>query len=139
MAEQPIVLEVEGLKELQDALKKYPDEWNRLAKETMIYGTAPIVSRARELAPFDTGRLSASVGASTADGIMEVTRVGSEIVGRIGSRVEYAVYQELGTKFMPGGYLGRGYLRPALAEKVGEVLKRFEQKIDEILRRLKLR
>lgn len=135
MVEQPIVLEVEGLKELQDALKKYPDEWNKEAKNLMIYGTAPIVSRARVLAPWKYGRLSASVGASTADGIMEVTRVGSEIIGRIGSKVEYAIYQEYGTKFQPG----KPYLRPALAEKVGEALKRFEQKISEILKRLRLR
>ena len=135
MADEPIVLEVEGLKELQEALKKYPDEWNRLAKETMIYGTAPIVSRARELAPFDTGRLSASIGAATGEGIMEVTRVGSEIIGRIGSKVEYAPYQEYGTRFQPG----KSYLRPALAENAGEALKRFEQKINEILKRLRLR
>lgn len=59
--------------------------------------------RAKQLAPVDTGRLRSSV-------THEVTRDGQGPVAIVGSDVDYAPYQELGTKFQRG----TPFLRPAL-------------------------
>lgn len=60
---------------------------------------------AKENAPYDTGRLEASI-----------THVinNAEKAAYIGSNVEYALYQELGTSRMKAANGGRGYLRPAV-------------------------
>jgi len=58
---------------------------------------ALLVTRtARELAPVDTGRLRASI-------LPDVAVKGNEVVGVVGSNVEYAPYMELGT-----GVFGKG-------------------------------
>lgn len=59
----------------------------------------------KQLCPVDTGRLRASITHEVE------TRGTEEVVGRIGTNVEYAVYQELGTSRHPA----HPYLRPGLA------------------------
>jgi HK97 gp10 family phage protein len=59
---------------------------------------------AKGLAPVDTGRLRSSI-------THEVEVQGAEVVGRIGTNVEYAIFQEFGTSRMPA----HPYLRPGLA------------------------
>jgi HK97 gp10 family phage protein len=65
--------------------------------------TTKVTRRAKQLAPVDTGRLRSSI----AD---EIGHEGTDLVGRIGTDVEYAVYQEFGTVHMAA----HPYLRPAL-------------------------
>jgi len=63
-----------------------------------------VEAAAKRLAPVDTGRLRSSI----------THEVGHDIrglVGFVGSDVHYAIYQELGTRFMHA----QPYLRPALA------------------------
>lgn len=62
---------------------------------------------ASENAPYDTGRLSAS--------ITHVIDAGEQAV-YVGTNVEYAPYQELGTSTYAGWNGGKGYLRPAASE-----------------------
>ena len=57
---------------------------------------------AMRYAPVDTGRLRASIAWS-------IEEEGDSLVGYVGSNVEYAIYQELGTQFMaPQPYLWPG-------------------------------
>jgi len=58
---------------------------------------------AKRMVRVDTGRLRASI-------THEVEKSKDEVTGRVGSNVEYAVYQEYGTSKMSG----HPYLRPAL-------------------------
>ncbi len=62
---------------------------------------------ASENAPYDTGRLSGS--------ITHVIDAGEQAV-YVGTNVEYAPYQELGTSTYAGWNGGKGYLRPAASE-----------------------
>lgn len=59
--------------------------------------------RAKQLAPVDTGRLRASI-------TEELGQEGGDLVERIGTDVDYAIHQEMGTVHMSG----TPFLRPAL-------------------------
>lgn len=54
-------------------------------------------------APVDTGVLRSSI-----------TRNVGKYEASVGSSVEYAIYQEEGTRFMPAANQGKGYLKPAV-------------------------
>jgi len=58
----------------------------------------------------DTGRLRASI-------THEVEKTKNEIIGRVGSNVEYAIPQEYGTSKMSA----HPYLRPALEKNKGKI------------------
>jgi HK97 gp10 family phage protein len=62
-----------------------------------------VESMAKQLCPVDTGRLRASIDHVT-------TTDGQGPVAFVGSNVEYALYVELGTRYMAA----EPYLRPAL-------------------------
>ena len=76
---------------------------------------------ARANAPVDTGRLRNSIG--------YVPLHGEDAV-LIGSNVEYAPYQELGTSKMAACNNGRGFLRPAINDHVAE----YREIVEDILR-----
>lgn len=93
---------VEGLEAARRALEKI------LGAESRAIRTAALpligqeaVRRTREKAPLDTGRLRRSYTYVVGDGYVD-----------IGSNVEYAPYQELGTRFIDG----TPHLRPAIEE-----------------------
>lgn len=65
--------------------------------------TIKVNNRAKQLCPVDTGRLRASIS-------WRMERDGDQVVGVVGTNVEYAAYVELGTRRMSA----RPYLRPAL-------------------------
>ena len=142
MAEEGIVLKIEGLEELQKALAKFPKQSEKMLKEALIPGLAIIASDAKKRAPVDTGRLMSSIGAKAdhvyrdkpAPGILEAKKVGSEIVGKVGSAVVYAAYQEYGTQYQPG----KPYMRPALKATKDKVVKEIEKRIAKVLKKLGL-
>lgn len=71
-----------------------------------------VASQARELAPEDTGDLKGSIVWKTIDaqsGELDVSPKEGE--GYVGSRLEYATYQEYGTRYMAP----QPFLRPAIA------------------------
>lgn len=74
---------------------------------------------AAALAPVDTGRLKNS--------ITHITEPETRSV-HIGTNVEYAIYQELGTSRMPP-YKGRGFLRPAIMDNVDEYKRVIEENL----------
>lgn len=68
-----------------------------------------VQSRAKRLCPVDTGRLRASIVTTKPT---HTTR--DDLTVRIGSKVKYARFVELGTRYMRA----RPYLRPALEQEV---------------------
>ena len=164
MAEQPLVIEVEGLDELQEALKEFVDDWQPIASRALTPGLAVLESAVKKDALSDMGQTRASVGSN-----IERT-VGSQIVGKVGSNrqgapniLEYgrgpgmppvAPLEEWAQRHgMPGaGWAiamaigARGWVTKAphtmskvAKAKAGEVVKKFEEGIVRELRRLKLK
>lgn len=128
MASQPPVIVVEGLDELEKALANYSGNWKKIAGRALGPGMAVLVSDARREAPVDTGRLRSSIGSEIVMGS------GSEIIGKVGSKVEYASYQEYGTRYQKG----KPYLRPAVEKNRNRLVKLFEDGIARALRELGL-
>jgi hypothetical protein len=169
LAEQALVIEVEGLKELQDALKQYGDEWQEIANRALTPGLAILVSEVHTTGRSDTGVARSRVGSK-----IERT-AGSEIVGKVGisgsdaTEVPYGPYAlEYGR--LPGrmppvirleewagrhGMVGMGFiiaraiarrgvsaphtLSNAVKTKADAVVKKFEEGIVAELKRLKLK
>jgi len=162
-------IEFEGLKELRRDLAKAGGDLDDTLRQAMLHSLQLIASeaKAKKNAPVDTGRLRASIGAKTKEGIREVKGVGADVVGRVGSRVEYAIYQEIGRR--PGkmppiapieewarrhgmagmgfviaraigrrGLKGKRFLERAAKEKAEQVARTFERALDRLLRGHKL-
>ena len=72
------------LKDVGDALTGSPME------QAMRNAALVVAGAAKELAPVDTGRLRASITPA-------VAREANEVIGVVGSNVEYAPYMEFGT------------------------------------------
>ncbi len=71
---------------------------------------------AKEYAPVDTGRLRNSISHEA---------VPEEETVHIGTNVEYAPYQELGTRFQPG----TPFLRPAIENRLDEYKQIVEEEL----------
>lgn len=69
----------------------------------LLRRTIRVESAAIRLCPVDTGRLRSSIS-------HDLDRDGRGLVGFVGTNVEYAIFVELGTRFMRA----QPYLRPAL-------------------------
>jgi len=65
---------------------------------------------AKRICPVDTGRLRASI-------THETEKSGDEVIGRVGTNVEYGVYVEYGTDRASA----KPYLRPALENNKGKI------------------
>jgi len=65
---------------------------------------------ANKMCPVDTSRLRTSLA-------WEIEKSGKEIIGRVGTNVEYAVYVEYGTSVMSA----QPYLRPALEKNRAKI------------------
>jgi len=65
---------------------------------------------AKRMCPVDTGRLRASLS-------HEMEKKGDEVIGRVGTNIEYGVYVEYGTERMSA----KPYLRPALENNKGKI------------------
>ncbi len=65
---------------------------------------------AKRMAPVDTGRLQQSI-------THEIEKKPKEIIGRVGTNVEYAVYVEYGTSVMSA----QPFLRPSLKKNLGKI------------------
>lgn len=128
MADPGIVIKVEGLDELQKALKKFPKEWNKMARRSLGPGLGLLETGSKEEAPVDEGILRASIGSEIVKG------PGSVIIGKVGSKLKYASFQEYGTIYQPG----KPYLRPTLKKYKDKVVKIFEKGIAKALKRLGL-
>jgi HK97 gp10 family phage protein len=137
-----IKLELKGLDELQRKLEKLEKDFPEATHQGMIDAGFYAQKIAKRLVRVDTGRLRASISvnwtgsglgngavedkAKKSDGVKEPKDKGFTVV--IGTRVEYAVYQELGTKKMSA----QPYLRPgffyALEKLPGFIKKRVSER-----------
>jgi HK97 gp10 family phage protein len=73
-------------------------------------------------APVDTGNLRNSITHEVDDG---------EHCVYIGSNVEYAPYQELGTNRMKAANGGRGFLRPAVEDNMEKIQSIFKEELSQ--------
>lgn len=84
-------IKLEGWEEFADKLKKSPVLFDKVAKNSLEVASDVVWAEARVKAPIWRGRLRGSI-------FKKVEKVkNGEWVGRIGSRLEYAPYQEYGT------------------------------------------
>lgn len=130
-----ISIEIKGLDRVLRGFQGLPGALQKAVREGMGKALWLVGSEAKMRAPVDTGRLRASIGAVSSLGVFEVKPIGTQIVGRIGSRVVYAPYQELGWTTRSGRHIpGRHYLEGALKAKADAVVKLFERIIDKVIR-----
>lgn len=73
---------------------------NTAVQQAVALTTLAVESRAKENAPVDTGRLRASIASEFSNG---------GLTGNVGVYVDYAVIQEIGSRFQPA----RPFLYPA--------------------------
>jgi len=114
-----ISVTVEGLDKLVDRLARArADKYIRAAMQRSVL----LVERGAKMkAPVDTGRLRSSITG-------EVRGVGADVVGVVGSNVEYAPYQEFGTSRMRA----HPYLRPAFQEAKASILGFFSEALERL-------
>ena len=79
---------------------------------------------ARNYAPVDTGRLRNSITS-------ELGPATDKPYVQIGSNVDYAPYQELGTSKMGACNAGRGFLRPAINDHMEEYKNIIEEELGD--------
>jgi len=85
-------LEIKGLIEAQrKADQVLRDLRGAPFVQAMRDATMVVLRDARRYAPVDTGRLRASI-------VPDVRRIGDDVVGIVGTNVDYAPYMELGTR-----------------------------------------
>lgn len=105
-----IRIEVEGTERVQQALGRAGAAAQRSGVPDGLDAAALLVTtRAKLKAPVDTGALRAAIAPK---------RV-SESEAQVQSPMEYSVYQEFGTCYMPA----QPYMRPALDESKAEIEK----------------
>lgn len=122
---QGIDVEVIGLKEAQAKMMQVARD---LYGVPMLNGfrqaTLWVTRDAKIFSPVDTGRLRASI-------TPEVIADEKMIYGVVGSNVEYAPFQELGTKHMQG----RRFLQSAFEKNTENILKEIGNAVAEIVQK----
>jgi hypothetical protein len=94
-------IDFEGLEEALGKLRNWPPEMRKDVGRAIGRGLQMIANAAKGITQkeaHDTGRFWSSIGAQTAFGINEVKHIGSDVVGRVGTRVEYGPYIEWGRR-----------------------------------------
>lgn len=105
-----------------DNTQKIIEEKNQAVLRALEIIGQTVENDAAGLAPVDTGNLRNSI---THD--VDET---SHIVA-IGTNVEYAPYQELGTRRMEAANEGRGFLRPAVEDNIGKLQDILKQELSQ--------
>ena len=120
-----ITAEIKGLKELQRKTDQMVKDLHGAPILNAMRDSTLLVSRyARKNAPVDTGRLRASI-------LPEIrASAGNEILGVVGSNVEYAPYQEFGTR---RGIRAKRYLQRAFETAEQAIINRFERALTEVV------
>lgn len=116
-----------------------PEKWNEIGNlQAVVTRAVQVTSQAKLFAPVDLGRLRGSImwrvagdreekegghgdgGSSTGEKIQppEGGKAG-QVVGVVGTAVDYGIYQEFGTRKMPP----QPYLRPAVLKIEGKSLR----------------
>lgn len=96
-----VSIDFEGLDQVLTRCRSWPPEMRQMVGRAIGQGLQMIANAGKGIArteAHDTGRYWASIGAKTAFGIYEVKHIGSNVVGRVGTRVEYGPYIEWGRR-----------------------------------------
>jgi len=107
-----ITCDVEGVEEFKAAMERFQSAMQRHVHRQLANWAADVKALARQLVPVRTGRLRSSIYAKI-----------REWVAEIGAEAAYALFVELGTRYMRA----RPYLYPAIQEH----LPRLEQIVCE--------
>lgn len=116
-----ITIKVNGIPEALEKLKKYQFKKKEMVKKELVIGGYKIEGLAKEMAPVSPGggRLMSSIVTDLSDITFLVVKVGSD--------VEYAPYQEFGTRYMaPQSYLFPAFFayENDIVKAIGRVLKK---------------
>lgn len=109
-----ITCDVEGVEGFKQAMQQFDSGMQRHVHRQLASWAADVKALAKQLAPVRTGHLRSSIYAKI-----------SEWVAEIGAEAAYALFVELGTRYMQA----RPYLYPAIQEH----LPRLEQIICEAI------
>ena len=93
-----VSIDFEGLEEVLSKLRNWPPGMRKAVARAIGRGLQMIANVAKTYAPVDMGQYRGSIGAKTAFGINEVKHIGSDVVGRVGTRSEYGPYIEWGRR-----------------------------------------
>lgn len=85
-----LTAEIQGVRQLRQRFSRSPILVEQAARDTLQAATFIAEGTAKEKAPIDDGFLRGSIHS-------KVGRVGSEMIGVVGTNLEYAPYQEHGT------------------------------------------
>ena len=121
-------VEVRGLRETQKKLEQVLNDLRGSPMLQAMRDATLIVERSAKLyAPVDTGRLRASITPEVRTGFGG----GDVIQGVVGSNVEYAPYQELGTRRMKG----KRYLQRAVEDNAARIFELLNRAVHWIMER----
>ena len=96
-----ISLDIDGIEKFQEAIRKFDSGMQRHVHRRLIGLAADIKAAARRKVPVRTGYLRSTIYAKV-----------KEWVAEVGAEAAYAMYVELGTRYMRA----RPYLYPAIQE-----------------------
>jgi len=117
-------LSIKGLKETQANMERILKELEGPPMTEAMRDAAPIAQRdAKRNAPVLTGRLQASITS-------EVITRNKVLMGVVGSNVSYAPFVEYGTRRMRA----RRFLQNALEDNEGEITRKLDKAVKEIVR-----
>jgi HK97 gp10 family phage protein len=92
---------IEGIEEFKQAMQQFDSGMQRHVHRLLVSWAADVKALAKQLAPVRTGHLRSSIYAKI-----------SEWVAEIGAEATYALFVELGTRYMQA----QPYLYPAIQE-----------------------
>jgi len=101
-----ISCDVEGIEEFKQAMQQFDSGMQRHVHRQLASWVADVKALAKQLAPVKTGHLRSSIYAKI-----------SEWVAEIGAEATYAMFIELGTRYMQA----QPYLYPAIQEHLPEL------------------
>jgi len=114
-------INVKGQEQLNKKLAQLQAKSDGKLKEVLTKSVIEVERKAKLKSPVDTGRLRASI-------THEVSKLRSQHIGRVGTNVEYAPYQEFGTVKIKA----QPYLLPALRESMRFIKKLIEKAFKEL-------
>jgi HK97 gp10 family phage protein len=101
-----ITCDVEGIEEFKNAMQSFDSGMQRHVHRLLASWAADVKALAKQLAPVRTGHLRSSIYAKI-----------SEWVAEIGAEATYALFVELGTRYMQA----QPYLYPAIQEHLPQL------------------
>jgi len=118
-----VSLEIEGVEQFQAAMAKFDSGMQRHVHRRLVSLAADIKASARQKVPVKTGYLRSTIYAKVREWIAE-----------IGAEAAYALYVELGTRYIRA----RPYLYPAIQEHLPQLEAIISEAIEDAKREANL-